>query len=412
MIAAKGMRLNGRGAAAADVANDGRMDIAINTIGGELVLLHPSGPSGHWLDVQLSRFAPGAVVTAVLPGGKRLTQTVQAGSSYLSSADQRVHFGLGAATSIRSLTVRYPWGGRSLRRNVRANHVVQLAAPAPVTVAATRAAAPALANCTPARLAGRSIARVWNDEALDVLRLGGASEPVQARDLFDLATATSQAWHAAGGQQARATAISYAAYRLLVWRASYGANVDRAFARLTARLRGLCLSPDFTDTSGGSAAELGNRIGAAAIEPAGTTAPTRHSTTPTRAHAVKRAARCRRRPARRCTTRRSGSRSRCRRSAQGGGSVPADIQTFEDSQWGRVHTFAARVDAAAPDLGDPSSAALQARPLSLRSAQPRRRGPRPLSTHRRSAGTGSPRRCRRGVAPPHDSPATSGSISR
>src|SRR5581483_7947171 len=43
-------RLNGRGLAAADEDNDGRMDVAVNTIGGKLVLLRPSGPSGHWLD--------------------------------------------------------------------------------------------------------------------------------------------------------------------------------------------------------------------------------------------------------------------------------------------------------------------------------------------------------------------------
>ena len=134
VVAAKGMQLNGRGAAAADVANDGRMDVAINTIGGKLVLLHPSGPSGNWLDVQLSRFAPGAVVTVALPNGKRLTRMVQAGSSYLSSEDQRVHFGLGAATSVRSLTVRYPWGGASFRGNVAANRVVRIASPPPVTV--------------------------------------------------------------------------------------------------------------------------------------------------------------------------------------------------------------------------------------------------------------------------------------
>jgi hypothetical protein len=127
VIAAKGVRLNGRGAAAADVANDGQMDVAINTIGGKLVLLHPSGPGGHWLDVQLSRFAPGAVVTVVLPDGRRLTQLVQAGSSYLSSEDQRVHFGLGSATSVRSVIVRYPWGGQSFQRNVAANRVVQIA---------------------------------------------------------------------------------------------------------------------------------------------------------------------------------------------------------------------------------------------------------------------------------------------
>ena len=45
------------------------------------------------------------------------------------------------------------------------------------------------------------------------------------------------------------------------------------------------------------------------------------------------------------------------KAAQGGGSVPADIQTFENSQWGHVRTFAARVDAGPPRLGDPSSAA-------------------------------------------------------
>ena len=112
---------------------------------------------------------------------------------------------------------------------------------------------------------GRSIARIWNDAAVDVLRLGDASEPVQARDLFDLATTVSRAWHATSGEQARETAISYAAYRLLVWRASYGSNLDRAFTLLSGQLRALCLSPDFTRTSGSSAAAVGNRIGAAAI---------------------------------------------------------------------------------------------------------------------------------------------------
>ena len=54
-----GLRLNGRGLAAADVDNDGRMEVAINTIGGKLVLLRPTGPVGHWLEVRLSRFSPG-----------------------------------------------------------------------------------------------------------------------------------------------------------------------------------------------------------------------------------------------------------------------------------------------------------------------------------------------------------------
>ena len=356
VIAAEGVRLNGRGAAAADVANDGRMDVAINTIGGKLVLLHPTGPGGHWLDVQLSRFAPGAVVTVALPDGRRLTRMVQAGSSYLSSEDQRVHFGLGAATSLRSLTVRYPWGGESFRSNVAANRVVRIASPPPVRIVATEAATPALANCRPAPQQGRSVARIWNDAAVDVLRLGGASDPVQARDLVDLSTAISRAWHATGGEQSRETAITYAAYRLLVWRASYGANVDRSFALLTGRLRGLCLSPDFTRTSGGSAAELGNRIGAAAIAAGrrdGSNEALHYadpSYTPVNEPLVVEAA---------------GSTvhdatfwqplALSQKAAQGGGSVPADVQTFEDSQWGHVRTFAARVAAGPPRLGDPSS---------------------------------------------------------
>ncbi len=358
VIAAKGMRLNGRGVAAADVANDGRMDVAVNTIGGKLVLLHPSGPSGHWLDVELSRFAPGAVVTVALPDGRHLTRTVQAGSSYLSSEDQRVHFGLGAATSVRSLTVRYPWGGRSVRGTIAANRVVRIASPPAVKVVATTATTPTLANCTPAPRQGRSVARIWNDTAVDVLRLGGASQPVQARDLFDLSTAISHAWQATSGQQSRETAISYAAYRLLVWRASYGANLDRAFALLTGRLRGLCLSPGFTRASGGSAAELGNRIAAAAIAAGrqdGSNEALHYadpSYLPVNAPLVVGA---------------SGSTvhdatfwqplALSEKSAQGGGSVPADVQTFENSQWGRVRTFAARVAAGQPRLGDPSSAA-------------------------------------------------------
>src|SRR5712691_5809831 len=101
-------RVVGRGLTTADFNNDGRMDIAINTIGGKLELLRPTGAVGHWLAVRLARFSPGVVVTAVLPDGRRLVREVQAGSSYLSSEDPRVHFGLGATTSVSQLIVRYP----------------------------------------------------------------------------------------------------------------------------------------------------------------------------------------------------------------------------------------------------------------------------------------------------------------
>jgi hypothetical protein len=350
--------LNGRGLAAADASNDGRMDVAINTIGGKLVFLRSSGPTGHWLDVALSRFSPGAVVTAVLPSGRRLARAVQAGSSYLSSEDPRVHFGLGAATRVRLVTVRYAWGGQSVQSNVAADRVLLIASPPPATIVADTTAGPALANCTPARDAGHSVARIWNDEAIRVLQLGGASEPVQARDLFNLSSAIAQAWHAVGGERSRETAISYAAYRLLVWRVSYGANLDRTFALLGDRLRSLCLSPDFTRAVGGSAAAVGNRIAAATIAAGrrdGSNEPLHYddpSYTPRNGPLVVAAA---------------GSTAHdatfwqplalSQKVTPGGGSVPADIQTFEDSQWGNVHTFAGRVHAGPVHLADPSSAA-------------------------------------------------------
>jgi hypothetical protein len=104
------LRTNGRGVAAADYDNDGRVDVAVNTVGGKLLLLHNTTPAtGNWLTVDVRPFSPGAVLTVVGSGGDRQVAEVHAGSSYLSSEDPRVHFGLGVE-AVRSLTVRYPDG--------------------------------------------------------------------------------------------------------------------------------------------------------------------------------------------------------------------------------------------------------------------------------------------------------------
>ena len=60
--------------------------------------------------MQVEPFSPGAVVTVVGVDGRRQVREVQAGSSYLSSEDPRVHFGLGPYARVRELIVRYPDG--------------------------------------------------------------------------------------------------------------------------------------------------------------------------------------------------------------------------------------------------------------------------------------------------------------
>ncbi|HXG75091.1 MAG TPA: CRTAC1 family protein, partial [Gaiellaceae bacterium] len=120
--------VNGRGLAAADYDNDGDLDLAVNAIGGRLLLLRSEGAHGHWLSVALPRFAPGTVVAALLPDGRRLVRYAQAGSSYLSSEDPRVHLGLGAATRVRELRVAYPDGRRAVLRDVRADRLVRAGA--------------------------------------------------------------------------------------------------------------------------------------------------------------------------------------------------------------------------------------------------------------------------------------------
>jgi hypothetical protein len=139
----------------------------------------------------------------------------------------------------------------------------------------------AVENCEPRALAGRSVARVWDEALLSAIRRDTPAPTVHARNLFHTSAAMWDAWaaydpdaegyfvqdkrRAADVQAARATAISYAAYRLLLHRYSYASGLQETFDELTATMASLCLRSDYVDTDGDSPAALGNRIAAAAI---------------------------------------------------------------------------------------------------------------------------------------------------
>ena len=122
---------SGRGSAVADYDNDGDPDLAVSNSAGPLQLLRNDGEHGHWLGVELvgrksNRQGIGARLVAETPGGKKITRFVQAGSSYLSSSDPRVLFGLGAETSVRKLTIYWPSGKVQVAENLAAGKYVKI----------------------------------------------------------------------------------------------------------------------------------------------------------------------------------------------------------------------------------------------------------------------------------------------
>ncbi|MPZ18303.1 MAG: CRTAC1 family protein [Luteitalea sp.] len=107
-----------RGSAVGDFDNDGGVDVAVNTLDGPPLVARNAGDGrGHWLTVELRgdpeqqcpRDAIGSVVF-VTAGKRRLRGEVASGRSYLSQSDLRVHFGLGAATTISRIEVRWANG--------------------------------------------------------------------------------------------------------------------------------------------------------------------------------------------------------------------------------------------------------------------------------------------------------------
>ena len=106
----------GRGLAFGDIFNDGKIDAVINNMDGRPSFLrNVSVNNNHWIGLKLvggpksPRDAVGA--TAYLKAnGFRQRSDVLSGGSFASSSDQRLHFGLGAATQVDELEVHWPSG--------------------------------------------------------------------------------------------------------------------------------------------------------------------------------------------------------------------------------------------------------------------------------------------------------------
>ena len=120
----------GRGVAAGDLDNDGRVDLVVVHRDAPAVLLHNRTPGGHWLGLRLrgtrsSRTPVGRSVVC-RAGGRTTVRWLTSGTSYLSSSDPRLWFGLGSARRVDCLEVRWPSGTVQAWSDVPADRILHL----------------------------------------------------------------------------------------------------------------------------------------------------------------------------------------------------------------------------------------------------------------------------------------------
>ncbi|HET8727763.1 MAG TPA: CRTAC1 family protein, partial [Alphaproteobacteria bacterium] len=125
----------GTGAAAADIDGDGVLELLIahGEAGVQPLTLYKARPNDHgWFRVMplspAGAPARGAVVTC-RAGGRRMIRAVDAGSGYLCQMEPVAHFGLGLATGVEAVEVRWPDGATLRLADMAPNQQIRVAHP-------------------------------------------------------------------------------------------------------------------------------------------------------------------------------------------------------------------------------------------------------------------------------------------
>ena len=122
----------GRGAAYADINNDGRLDLLLSTNGGPVYLFRNeaqgAAASNHSLRIKLTgtksnRNGIGATVR-LSAGGEAQTQMLRSGSSYLSASELILTFGLAHNDKADAIEIRWPSGQVDRLSNANAGQTV------------------------------------------------------------------------------------------------------------------------------------------------------------------------------------------------------------------------------------------------------------------------------------------------
>jgi enediyne biosynthesis protein E4 len=108
---------DGRAVAMADLSNRGVLDVLVANQRGPLLLYRNTvRPGRHWIEFDLegrasNRSAIGARVE-VYWNGQMQTQEVSGGSGFSAQNQRRLHYGLGSATAVERVEIRWPSGAR------------------------------------------------------------------------------------------------------------------------------------------------------------------------------------------------------------------------------------------------------------------------------------------------------------
>ncbi|WP_169980163.1 FG-GAP-like repeat-containing protein [Tautonia rosea] len=124
-------RVVGRGLAAGDLNNDGRVDLVVVHRDTPAAILLNQTEGGHRVGLRLigseaSGRTPVGARVLLEANGLRQVRWMTTGTSYLSSSDSRLWFGLGSAASIDRLDIHWPSGAQQTLTELPADQIYEI----------------------------------------------------------------------------------------------------------------------------------------------------------------------------------------------------------------------------------------------------------------------------------------------